>query len=395
MQRLSGPAAKDAEQLPGARQAKARIAQRFAPRAPSAVAPGDLQADAYAPLLRALTGSFVWPRTLIASLVLLALLPNLTVAAFLWLPGLRSYWSQPVTAVKLADAGSAPVRADKPKPAPEIHPVLTIPQMVEAKAGDDISFPLALDGTDGVPPRSSIAISGLPAGALLSNGRPYGATGWNLKADEIGDLHLVLGDAAAGETRVQIELLAPDGKVLAGAETLLKVAMVPEALPKPAPASEPQGARAELQARAEPEEVAAPEKTSKPDTEVVADAPSGDAVQSAPTAPQPTAPAAIVAEESEADWIKPSAFVNLREGPSSSSAVIGVISKGTKLKVTGRKRRWVQVTNPTTAESGWIYGRYVDGAAGSGRSAKRARAKDTSDSGDSMWSRLGRWFTGS
>ena len=56
-----------------------------------------------------------------------------------------------------------------------------------------------------------------------------------------------------------------------------------------------------------------------------------------------------------ANWIKPSAFVNLREGPSPSARVISVVAKGAKLRVMARKNRWVQVTNPATSEKGWIY----------------------------------------
>src|SRR5262249_43373091 len=54
-------------------------------------------------------------------------------------------------------------------------------------------------------------------------------------------------------------------------------------------------------------------------------------------------------------WIEPSTFVNLREGPSPSSRAISVVAKGAKLRVTTRKKRWVQVTDPATSESGWIY----------------------------------------
>ena len=36
---------------------------------------------------------------------------------------------------------------------------------------------------------------------------------------------------------------------------------------------------------------------------------------------------------------------------------------GTKLHEIGRKGGWVQVTNPATAETGWVYSRYVATAA--------------------------------
>ena len=55
------------------------------------------------------------------------------------------------------------------------------------------------------------------------------------------------------------------------------------------------------------------------------------------------------------NWIKPSTFVNLREGPSPSSRVINVVAKGTKLRVVGRKKRWTQVINPASSEKGWVY----------------------------------------
>jgi hypothetical protein len=60
-------------------------------------------------------------------------------------------------------------------------PVLTAPAFLEATAGENILLPIALDGTDGVPAHSSIAITGLPQGSTLSKGRPFGDTdgSWN------------------------------------------------------------------------------------------------------------------------------------------------------------------------------------------------------------------------
>jgi uncharacterized protein YgiM (DUF1202 family) len=51
--------------------------------------------------------------------------------------------------------------------------------------------------------------------------------------------------------------------------------------------------------------------------------------------------------------------VNLRERPTRSAPAIGVVAKGTKLRLIGRKRSWVQVTNLETSEEGWIYARHV------------------------------------
>ena len=106
--------------------------------------------------------------------------------------------------------------------------VLTAPATLDATAGEDVALPIALDGTDGLPARSIVAISGLPQGSALSNGRPYGETEWTLKSDEIGDLHLDLPNTARGESKLAIKLIAPDDKVIADTETVLNVAANPK-----------------------------------------------------------------------------------------------------------------------------------------------------------------------
>ena len=74
-----------------------------------------------------------------------------------------------------------------------------------------------------MPARSIIAIRGLPQGSKLSSGRPYDETEWNLKPDEIGDLHLVLPRTASGEAKLLMQLVAPDGAIIADAATVLKM----------------------------------------------------------------------------------------------------------------------------------------------------------------------------
>ena len=107
--------------------------------------------------------------------------------------------------------------------------VLTAPDRIEAIAGEDVSFPIALDGTDGVPSRSVLAIKGLPHGSNFSEGRPFGDSEWSLKPDQIGDLDLVLPAGANGEFKLGIALIAPDDTVIAEAETLLEIAPAPAA----------------------------------------------------------------------------------------------------------------------------------------------------------------------
>ncbi|MGH6833215.1 MAG: hypothetical protein ACRECM_09360, partial [Methyloceanibacter sp.] len=156
-------------------------------------------------------------RWLITGLVLAALVPSLILGA-LWLGSTSE--TQPPPVAQAPEPQSAAPSA-----------VLTTSARLEAKAGETVSFPIALDGTDGVPSRSVIAIKGLPQGSNFSEGRPYGDSEWNLKPDQIGDLHLVLPAGASGEFKLGIALIGPDDKVIAEAETLLEIAPAPVPAP--------------------------------------------------------------------------------------------------------------------------------------------------------------------
>ena len=153
-------------------------------------------------------------RRLTAVLVVAALLPNLTLAAF-WLRAIDMPWSKQAPA---AEAG-APASAQVALP----PPVLSAPSTLQASAGEHVNFPIALDGTDAVPPNSVIVISGLPPGSRLSTGDRRGGTEWALKPDEIGDLHLVLPTFAVGESKLTIQLVAPGERVVADASTMLSL----------------------------------------------------------------------------------------------------------------------------------------------------------------------------
>jgi len=279
-------------------------------------------------------------RTLVAGLILVALIPNLTLGAIFWLGAINAPWS-PATTPKESSGPAAQSAVPSP--------VLSSPAMLEATAGGDITFPIALDGTDGVPARSIIAIKGLPQGSKLSSGRPYDETEWNLKPDEISDLHLVLPSNASGEAKLIIQLVATDGAILADAATILKTptnfaakihASNIETEPTPAQVSEQrtQG----LEERGAEGTLA----NSDPATP-----PPEDPVPLPSRRPAPTA-------KDDANWITLTS-VNLRTRPTRSAPAIGVVAKDAKLRVIGRKNRWVQVTDPTTSEKGWIYARHV------------------------------------
>jgi hypothetical protein len=307
----------------------------------------------------------------------------------------------------IAMPGSEPAVAVSAPQAAAPSAVLTLPGRVEARAGETVGFPIALDGTDGMPPRSVVAITGLPRGSNFSEGRPYGGTEWNLKPDQIGDLSLVLPGDADGEFKLGVTLIAPDGSVIAAAETVLAIASAPVPVRPPAveaSAALPAGGEAALavvpgaaggdsaEAQAEPETTeAASATTADTPTETVAPtmeeatAPSGDV--------QPNALGQAEVDETGLGTVEPSMFVNLREAPSSSSSVLGVVAKGAKLAVLDRKRGWVQVIDPETGNKGWIYSGLLVGEAKPYSRRKRTAPATAESKSESFWSRVGSWLS--
>lgn len=310
----------------------ARMAERFAPRAQATLS--GQRRPALAPHLLALAAGI---RRLAAALVLVALLPNLTVALVLWLgpPG-----------APLPSSVSVPLSEPTPVRAARSAPLLAAPATLQASAGDSVALPIRLDGGEAMPARSVVVIGGLPPGSMLSRGRPYGDTEWTVKPADMDGLHLAVPETAAGDKKIMIQLVAPDDHIVAGTATLLK-------LTEPA---------AETAAHAISATLAEMPAGGEAAVELAAlggeaRAATADAAMRLPASvPLPARrPAPSASGEAQTDWIEPLAYVNLRERPSPSGAVISVVAKGAKLRVIGRKPRWVQVADPATAQSGWIY----------------------------------------
>ena len=259
--------------------------------------------------------------TLVAGLITIALIPNLTLGAIFWF--------------SLTDNSSSRAGINAPRDhSPPLSrstipfPVLSAPAVIEANAGGEITFPIALDGTDGIPARAIISIRGLPEGSKLSSGRAYDETEWNLKPDEIGDLHLALPSTAMGEAKLVIQLVATDGAVMADAATVLRTMAPPFAGNISSNSTEPSRAQGggELVKR-EPGEVADPPAN-------LEDAPA----RSSDLVPLPLKRPAQASNE-DAKWITLTS-VNLRKKPTRSAPSITVVAKGTKLNLIGRKRNW-------------------------------------------------------
>jgi Bacterial SH3 domain len=321
--------------------AASRVAQRFAPRIQALPQPQQrVHASGVPGASAAALATGV--RKLAVLLILATLLPNLTVAAF-WLGLIAPPWTEPAIQTAQTAGEVAPPLAQPPAP----QPVLSAPAALEAKTGNAINFPIALDGTDGVPAGSAIVVKGLPEGARLSNGLAQGDAEWRLKPGEIGDLTLAVPEAASGEAALAIQLVAPDGRLVADTATILKVARATS--PEPAIESPPAAISTVEQQIAGLE--GAEETGALP--EAVA-----EAVTDLPPLPD-RRPEPAAGKDGPGDLVQPSAYVNLRGTPSSSGAVIGVVAKGAKLRVVERKRGWARVSDPATSKTGWIYSGYL------------------------------------
>jgi hypothetical protein len=185
-----------------------------------------------------------------------------------------------------------------------------------------------------------------------------------LKSDEIGDLRLVLPKTASGEAKLLIQLVAPDGAVIADTATILNMTADPKANMGGSNIKTELAEAQVLDERAQGLGVTGAEESLANLT--AATAPAGNAV------PLPSRRPALTANDVHGNWIKPLSFINLRKGPSPSAQVISVVPKGAKLRVLGRKNRWVQVTHPGNSERGWIYVGHVATVTKSRRDSRRA-----------------------
>ena len=151
---------------------------------------------------------------------------------------------------------------------------------------------------------------------------------------------LVLPHTASGVAKLIFQLVAPDGAIIADAATVINMRPNPRANTS-ASNINPEFTQVEVRAQG-PEATGVAESPAN-----LAATPAGDPVPLPSRRPTPT-----TNHGDRTKWTKPSTFVNLREGPSPSSRVVSVVPKGAKLRVMGRKKRWVQVTNPATSEKG-------------------------------------------
>ena len=182
-------------------------------------------------------------RGLLVASLLVSLVPTALILLLLWQGAIKL--PVPSDAPSAIEPGQAAPGPDGRRPStlamaiapaldmapaePKAEIVLTAPGRLEAMIGDELDFDIAIDSDGALPARSVIAIRAMPSGASFSQGRPYGTTEWNLRPDEIGDLHLRLPKSASGSSDLRVELMAADGSILAGATTRLDIAADPRA----------------------------------------------------------------------------------------------------------------------------------------------------------------------
>ena len=242
--------------------------------------------------------------------------------------------------------------------------------------------------------RSIVTVTALPQGASFSAGRPYGHSGWSLRPDEVGGLLLRL-PAQSGASHIRLELIAGDGTPLAQSETQVSIAPGPaesatiasvDSAPPGAIVSNPfeqvaAGATTEAVESAPPDEIAkaepaAPSADSPPLPERKPNRSAGTApavrtvkvVTIAP--PQPTRPhdgayaLGSPADEAQApaEWMVTKTAVDMHAKAEQSSETVKVAEGGVKMRVTARDKNWVQVTDPKSSTTGWIYNRFLQPA---------------------------------
>ncbi len=346
---------------------------------------------------------------LVALLIMIAALPNLVFGALLWwglvkvdLPTVLTLGDSAGFAVQTASVAGGPLLPqDQSAPSIVSPQVLGVPDVVEARAGEDTPLTLALGGTARLPAGSFLSIRGLPSGTAPSSGRPYGDEEWSLTLEEVDGLKIALPETAQGETQLEIELLSPGGKKIASAEMLLRALPGQSSGVTSAIQAEEDASRLGTKEGVRPfvrhgpddlgYDLALTAHTSTVAPSSLSDASGNDASEG---------PLANSQDDDPNGWVVLSAFVNLRERPSSSERTLGILDKGKKLRVVRRQRNWLEVTDAESALRGWIYARYTYSAMRSRQAMRKpgpsrlSAATSEQMPEPAFWTRLGSWITG-
>jgi len=297
---------------------------------------------------------------LLSVLVGVALVPIAILLVQLWQTTMQGGWEDKTAANKPMETASATGFDQSVQDPSALEIVLSSPDTIQVNAAGETDFHLAIDATDTLPPRSIVAVSGLPPGASFTEGRPYGTSGWSLRPDEIGDLQLRLPGKPSSASTLHIELLAADGAVLAQSETRLTIA------------TELAEAKTWMTLWGNPFDKIALSDLVEP----IPPIPQRKPTHTAPSVevrtvkivtiktPKPSRPhdgayALGEAIDTPTEWVEIVKAVDMHARAQQSSETVKVLEKGLKMRVTGRDKNWVQVSDPATSSNGWIYTRFL------------------------------------
>jgi uncharacterized protein YgiM (DUF1202 family) len=65
------------------------------------------------------------------------------------------------------------------------------------------------------------------------------------------------------------------------------------------------------------------------------------------------------ADKASAEWMVTKTAVDMHAKAQQSSETVRVAEGGVKMRVTARDKNWIQVTDPATSTTGWIYNRFL------------------------------------
>lgn len=131
----------------------------------------------------------------------------------------------------------------QPAASPPPQPRLRLAGLVEATPGATVSFPLRIEGIEHVPPHAVLVIKGVPELSGLSKGRPIEPGTWTVDPRAASDIDLTFYAMPHRQAEVSVELIDPNGRLIAEAQTRIAraetattvAAAAPEPVQRPAP----------------------------------------------------------------------------------------------------------------------------------------------------------------
>jgi hypothetical protein len=126
-----------------------------------------------------------------------------------------------------ADAGEAATLVPAPALAKgdrldvAAQPRLAVANSIEAKVDEAVPFPIAVEAIEWIGNGSALVVRGLPEDVSLSHGQGLEPGAWRLDPRSAPDLTLTLYRRLNSPQAISIELVAPNGEVVAAASTTL------------------------------------------------------------------------------------------------------------------------------------------------------------------------------